>query len=374
MGQSPPGADCNRDGVGVPLLNGPTEFGPSSPTPAQWTTAPTRLCRPGDLIFCVRGSTTGRMNIADQVYSLGRGLGAIRGERRSDTTFIHYTLQDALPRLLSLAAGSVFPNLGKQDLKRFQIPWPASGVRSSVAEVLGAIDDKIDSNRRLGIASEDLADVIVEAWARSVIPWKEVTFADFADVFGGSTPNSQEPAYWGGPHRWATPTDVTALWAPYLFETARTITDSGLAAASAAMHPPGSIFMTSRATIGAFAVTQVPSATNQGFIVVRPRRDHHRWFLYHEMKRRLPEILDRANGSTFMEISRGSFKAMRAWVPTEDDSLMSLHRRVEPIHARAAAAARECIALAALRDTLRPELLSGRLRAPIAREQLEDVV
>lgn len=27
MGQSPEGDDCNNEGVGEPLLNGPTEFG-----------------------------------------------------------------------------------------------------------------------------------------------------------------------------------------------------------------------------------------------------------------------------------------------------------------------------------------------------------
>lgn len=38
MGQSPESEDCNNDGSGNPLLNGPTEFGFYSPTPVQWTT------------------------------------------------------------------------------------------------------------------------------------------------------------------------------------------------------------------------------------------------------------------------------------------------------------------------------------------------
>ncbi len=31
MGQSPPGHTCNHSGSGMPLLNGPTEFGPHHP-------------------------------------------------------------------------------------------------------------------------------------------------------------------------------------------------------------------------------------------------------------------------------------------------------------------------------------------------------
>ncbi len=63
MGQSPPGSETNQDGIGVPLLNGPTEFGLHHPYPVQYTTDPKKLAKIGDLLFCVRGSTTGRMNL-----------------------------------------------------------------------------------------------------------------------------------------------------------------------------------------------------------------------------------------------------------------------------------------------------------------------
>ncbi len=43
MGQSPTGETCNDDGIGAPLLNGPTEFGNSYPDPVQYTTDPKKL-------------------------------------------------------------------------------------------------------------------------------------------------------------------------------------------------------------------------------------------------------------------------------------------------------------------------------------------
>jgi hypothetical protein len=67
MGQSPDGSSYNDKGIGVPLINGPVEFGPtpfSQTILSKWTTAPTKMCVEGDLILCVRGSTTGRQNIA----------------------------------------------------------------------------------------------------------------------------------------------------------------------------------------------------------------------------------------------------------------------------------------------------------------------
>ena len=67
MGTSPKGHTYNTAGEGIPLLNGPTEFGERHPDCTVFTNAPVKECGAGDLIFCVRGSTTGRMNWADKV-------------------------------------------------------------------------------------------------------------------------------------------------------------------------------------------------------------------------------------------------------------------------------------------------------------------
>src|SRR5438552_12988130 len=78
MGQSPPGESCNGLTDGTPLLNGTTEFGGHHPEPVQFTNDPRKFAEEGDLLFCVRGSTTGRMNWANRQYAIGRGIAAIR--------------------------------------------------------------------------------------------------------------------------------------------------------------------------------------------------------------------------------------------------------------------------------------------------------
>lgn len=125
MGQSPQGDDCNNDGVGEPLLNGPTEFGFYSPSLVQWTTNGKKHCAEGDLLFCVRGSTTGRMNWANQSYAIGRGLAAIH--HKSDCTlnwFVKAMIDNSLQEILSAATGSTFPNVGKDLLNGFQVIIP----------------------------------------------------------------------------------------------------------------------------------------------------------------------------------------------------------------------------------------------------------
>jgi len=276
--------------------------------------------------------------------------------------------------ILAMITGSAVPHVSGPQILSFPVRrLPAVQEQRRIAATLRALDDKIESNRRLIEKLQHLSCASFRAWRSSCTDIVATTFGDFCDVYGGSTPRTDEPSNWGGPHWWATPTDLTALPAPYLFSTSRTVSDHGLTSCSAGLHPPGTIFMTSRATIGAFAVNQEACATNQGFICARPRHDRDRWFLFEEMRMRVPEMLDRANGSTFLELSRRNFKEMTLQVPSEKDR-DRLTDEVEPLHRVAAQRSQESRGLAELRDALLPELLSGRIRVPEAREAVESAL
>lgn len=165
MGQSPPGDTCNRSGYGIPLLNGPTEFGPHHPAPVQFTTDPKKLALEGDLLFCVRGSTTGRMNWADQDYAIGRGVAAIR--HRSNLRLqplVRGLIEQQLPTLLQSATGSTFPNVSAKQLGDLQVPKLSDDQLFRVAELLAALDNKIELNRRMNETLEAMAQAIFKDW------------------------------------------------------------------------------------------------------------------------------------------------------------------------------------------------------------------
>ena len=165
MGQSPPGNRSNPSGEGVPLLNGPTEFGSHHPEPAQFTTDARKMAEPGDLLFCVRGSTTGRMNWADQDYAIGRGIAAIRDKRgRPFQPFVRAVIEFSLPNLLKQATGSTFPNVSARQLR--EIWWPPldSSEQRAIAQVLGTLDDKIELNRRMNETLEAMARALFKSW------------------------------------------------------------------------------------------------------------------------------------------------------------------------------------------------------------------
>ena len=129
--------------------------------------------------------------------------------------------------------------------------------------------------------------------------------------------------------------------------------------------------MTSRATIGAFALSQQPMAVNQGFIVVQPFDQDLRFWVFHEMQSRVDEFVALANGATFLELSRGNFKKFKVRLaePKVTKEFVAL---AEPLHAAAANALSENTKLANTRDVLLPQLMSGKLRIRDAEKVLEE--
>ena len=165
MGQSPTGDTCNEVGRGFPLLNGPTEFGGNHPKPVQFTTDPRKFAEPGDLLFCVRGSTTGRMNWADQRYAIGRGLAAIRAkEGKEYRHFVRAVIDVNLPWLLASATGSTFPNVSRDQIQEIECSVPTLAEQRAIASVLEALDDKIELNRRMNATLEAMARALFQSW------------------------------------------------------------------------------------------------------------------------------------------------------------------------------------------------------------------
>ena len=150
MGQSPPGETYNTDGKGVPLINGPVEFGPepfSKTIINQYTTAPKKMCKENDLILCVRGSTTGRMNIAGYSGCIGRGVAAIRSS--SSQLWINYVINSLREKIYQLGAGSTFPNVTSKNLAELQIPLPPLETQHQIVTGIEAEQALVKANNEL---------------------------------------------------------------------------------------------------------------------------------------------------------------------------------------------------------------------------------
>jgi type I restriction enzyme S subunit len=144
MGQSPAGTSYNRIGFGSPLINGPTEFTDKHPIKIQWTSQPTRFCKKGDLLLCVRGSSTGRINISDDEYCIGRGVAAISAKPGADTAFITFQVHSAIQTILAATTGSTFPSIDGKSIRTVEILFPNHfDEQTAIASVLSDMDAEI---------------------------------------------------------------------------------------------------------------------------------------------------------------------------------------------------------------------------------------
>lgn len=105
-GQSPASSDVEDLDDGLPFLQGKAEFGLDHPSPRYQCAVATKRCRPGDTLVSVR-APVGSVNVADQVYGMGRGLAAVRG-LTLHPGFLRWVLEDAQAFLQAESNGSTF--------------------------------------------------------------------------------------------------------------------------------------------------------------------------------------------------------------------------------------------------------------------------
>jgi type I restriction enzyme S subunit len=359
MGQSPAGDSCASHPVGVALLNGPTEFGVTHPIPAQWTTAPARFAHPGDLLFCVRGSTTGRMNRADQEYAIGRGLAAIRGDTSRDTDFLHYAMRVTLPALLTRTSGSVFPNLSSADMRSHQLPWPNPEVRWAIAEVLGALDDKIENNRAVAGRCDEL--------------WQAHFAANIVDA-GSEEPLSSLASFVNG-RAFTKDATGTGRMVVRIAELnsgpAGSTVYNDIAVPDEHLVRAGDLLFAWSGSLTVHRWFRPEAIINQHIFKVVSRPDVPPWLMHGCLLQLLPWFRGIAadKATTMGHIQRRHLDA-NVTVPAHE-RLTQLDTVCAPLWTRALQAEREVLILTELRDALLPKLTSGQIRVRDAQRLVE---
>ena len=318
----------------------------------------------------------------------------LRGTKRLDNGFLRYLIgsQSFTDHVLAVQTGTAVPHISSKQIQSYRFELPPLPEQRAIAATLGALDDKIELNRKMNATLEAMARALFRDWFVDFGPtrakmeglapylspdlwalfpdrlddegkpegWEASTIGDEVRVVGGSTPSTREPEFWDGTIKWATPKDLSTLSAPVLLETSRSITAAGLAKISSGLLPVGALLLSSRAPIGYLAIAEVPVAINQGFIgmICDKRLSNVLSWLWTLENRET--ILAKANGSTFQEISKGNFRPLLVVVPPEP-VLHAFHAIAKPLYERIAKNEHESRTLAQTRDLLLPRLISGQI-------------
>jgi type I restriction enzyme S subunit len=191
--------------------------------------------------------------------------------------------------------------------------------------------------------------------------WKIDKIENLLICVGGGTPSTKSKKYWKeGKINWVTPKDLSNLEFPILTQTERKITEEGLKKISSRLLPIGTVLLSSRAPIGYTAITKISTSINQGFIAIKSNERINKYYIYNWVNYYIEEIKKRANGTSFLEISKRNFKQMDFLIPKE--LLLKKYEEISNfIFKSIYEKINEIKNLSKLRDTLLPKLMSGEL-------------
>jgi len=318
--------------------------------------------RQGDVLVSLVGSV-GTCAIAGPElvgWNLARAVAVVRPKVGVDPRWIVYCLRgpEAQAHIQRVVNTTVQTTLNLRDLKEVPVPLPLPTEQLAIADVLGALDDKIESNRRLQDAAADLLEAEVGAVVHgaSKEPMNRTLTVEMGSPFSGdmfSSTGSGRPLIRIRDLKSFAP----QTWTTEVREDEKVV-------------DPGDVLVGMDAEFRSTLWLGSRGVLNQRVCRFRPRRGVGRAFALVAIRPELAFYEQAKSGTTVIHLNKADIA--RFQVPLLDDTAHAqLADRTEPLIDRWVAAAAESTMLAELRDALIPELLSGRLRVPVAEELVE---
>ena len=369
--------------------------------------------RPGDLVVC-EGGEPGRCAIwnGPAGMKIQKALHRIRPKSTFDNYYLFNWFRHAARtgQLDAHFTGTTIKHLTGKAVAELRVPLPPLGTQQAIVDVLKPLDDRIALLRETNATLEAIARALFKSWfvdfdpvrakqqglapagmgeataalfpdsfeesALGLMPegWSVQPVGDVVECVGSATPDTKEPSYWSPEeHAWTTPKDLSGLPSPVLLSTERRLSAKGLSKIGSGLLPSGTLLMSSRAPIGYLAIAQLPVAINQGYIAMPPGSLLPPLYMLLWCQQSMDGIKARANGSTFMEISKKAFRPIPVLVPLSPvvEAFMAL---AAPMFNRLASNERQAQTLSTLRDTLLPRLISGQLRLPEVEAKLQEAL
>lgn len=295
-------------------------------------------------------------------------MAAVPTSEKVDERFLLYLIESV--NIASWAQGSALPYLSQTVLSEIPVRTPGLPEQRAIAATLGALDDKIESNRR----AADTLVALISALFEQVISSHEVVYAplgELARAVNGRSYKSSE-----------LQESSTALVTLKSVDRNGGYKESGLKPYTGPHKPeqevrPGEIVVAQTdLTQGAEVVgrgVRVPRSGRYDTLVasldlaiVRPLAGMPVEYLHGLLSSEAFRQHCRAHvtGTTVLHLAKD---AMPTWsapiVPPDEQERFA--ESVRPMLARMDALSEESARLVALRDALLPEILSGRVRVPV---------
>ncbi len=144
MGQSPASDDCNIENDGLPFLQGCFEFKDIHPLPIQYCKVPKKVAPMNSILMSVR-APVGSLNLADQVYCIGRGLCSIVPWLDTvDTVYLLHSISTCKNQLSIMSTGSTYDAVSIGDVGDLRVTLPPLNEQQTIIAYIEVESSKID--------------------------------------------------------------------------------------------------------------------------------------------------------------------------------------------------------------------------------------
>ena len=306
---------------------------------------------------------SGRFDVHQRVYRITDFSAQLNGRY-----FFYVFSSKFYDRIMAMTAKSSVDSVRMETIAGMQIPLPSRDEQHSIAEALSEVDGMLGELETLIAKKQAVKQAAMQQLLTGKTrlsgfsgDWATATLGEAAGIRNGATPSTRIAAYWNGPIQWCTPTDITRTRGKYLIKTERSVTAEGLAGCAASLLPVGALLLCSRATIGEIKIAVSPVCTNQGFKSLVCTDGVSNEFLYYLLVTLKPRIIERAIGSTFLEIGKRDVASIEVRLPPHGEQ-RAIAAVLSDMDAEIAALEQRREKTRTIKQGMMQQLLTGRVR------------
>ena len=316
----------------------------------------TKLLKPGDIIISARG-TVGVVAVLDKSMAFNQSCYGVRANISLSTNdYIYYLLKDTIPGFLQIAHGGVFDTITRDTFYEIDVSLPPLPEQTAIASILSSLDDKIDLLHRQNATLEKMAETLFRQWfvEEAKEEWGTGKLGDEFDLTMGASPPGESyneegfgiPMYQGN-------ADFG-----FRFPTNRVFTTDPKRFAE-----KYDTLVSVRAPVGEQNMANERCCIGRGVAAFRFKKDNSFYtYTYYKMKSLINDIKQfNETGTVFGSISKSDFENIEIVIP-DKISIHKFQNEANPIDDKITTNTIQVRTLTALRDTLLPKLMSGKVR------------
>ena len=337
-----------------------------------------QLLPEGSVLFSSR-APIGYVAIAKNPIATNQGFKSIIPNiEKVDSLFLYYLLKYNKGNIEAMGSGTTFKEISGATMKNIEVLIPPLDEQRKIAGILGALDDKIELNRRINANLEEQAQALFKSWFVDFEPfkdgpfvdselgkipqgWKVNTIEDLASyIASGGTPRTLDTSYYDGDIRWFT---TKELKDGFLFDSEKHISQTALENSAAKLFPQNTVLMAIYAspTVGRLGILTAESTCNQAAVGIIAKEEIGYIYLYLLLLSERVNLNNLASGAAQQNLNVGIIKRYRVLVPPID-ILNVFNKVITPIFSIIRNNTAQIYSLSALRDALLPKLMKGEIK------------